>query len=239
MKKILSLLSLVSIVSFSHATVIAYWDFNNGFNEASLSPQITHAAASGSGTLYQQRADTDGNGKNGNAFVSAPNGINAVAGAAMAWDDLNKTGVNDAEVFMTFSTSGYSNIIVEFDIRGNAGIIPSFDVKYSLTTLVDVTNPTDVIGTIKDFDGGLNTVIYNNATLNAVAAYQHVTLNLSSITDLDNRAYVALRFDDFNAGTGNNDMRIDNVLITGVAVPESSSMILGSAIGLLALRRRR
>lgn len=222
------------------ASVIAFWDFNNGFAVPDQSPQIVHTATIGSGILYQQRGDTDGNGKGGNAFVDVANGINATAGVAMAWDDIAKSGANDAEFFLTFSTTDLSNIILSFDIRGNATIVPSFDLKYSLTDLVDVVNPPDVTGTIKDFSGGLSTTIYNNYTVNAGATFTRVTLDLSSVTALDNQSVVSLRFDDWSNGTGNNDMRIDNVLVTASPVPEPSTALLGS-LGLLGLllRRRR
>lgn len=227
--------------SSSFAGVVAFWDFNNGYAAADLSPQIVHPATSGTGTLYQQRADTDGNGKGGVAFADVPLGINAAAGQSIAWDDLNKTGANDAEIFVTFSTTNIKDLVVSFDLRGNTGIVPSFDLKYALTALVDVTNPTDVTGTIKDFSGVSDVDyfgIYNNYSVNAVASFTRVTLDLSGITALNNSAVVALRFDDWSNGTGNNDMRIDNFLVTGTAVPEPSSALLG-LLGLTALLRRR
>jgi hypothetical protein len=231
---IISLLGLIA--PMAQATVIAFWDFNNGYDAGIGQVQIVHSASVGSGTLYQQRADIDGNGKGGNAFVDAGNSINVVGGVAMAWDDIAKTGDNDAEFFITFSTVNLTDVIVSFDLRGNSTIIPSFDLKYSLTSLEDVTNPGNVVGTIKDFAGGLSTEIYNNQSINAGASFQRVVLDLSSITALNNQTIVALRFDDFDNGTGNNEMRIDNLLIT--AVPEPSSALLGG-LGMLALLRRR
>lgn len=221
----------------SLASVVAFWDFNTitGINEA---PQIVIPASQGTGTVYQQRADTDGNGKGGNAYANAPEGIDVVAGSGMAWDDIAKGGDNDAEFFITFSTTNIKDLVVSFDLRGNTGNIPSFDLKYSLTNLVDVTDPGDVIGTIKDFSGGLSTEIYSNYVVNAVASYTRIVLDLSSITALNNSAVVALRFDDWAQGTGNDDMRVDNFLVTGTAVPEPSSALLG-LIGLTALLRRR
>lgn len=242
MKRLLSPIiaasTFLGLCASSSATVIAFWDFNNGYAVADNSPQIVHNATQGSGTLYQQRADTDGNGKGGNAFVDAPNGINATAGVAMAWNDIAKSGANDAEFFIAFSTAGFANVNVSFDLRGNLTIVPSFDLKYSLAALEDVTNPPDVVGTIKDFASGISTTIYNNNVVNAVDSFMRVTLDLSAFTDLNDASFVALRFDDWQNGTGNNDMRIDNVLITASPVPEPSSMLLG-AIGALGLLRRR
>ena len=225
----------------SLASVIAYWDFNTAYASADKSPEIAFSTATGSGMLYQQRADTDGNGKGGNAFVDNTLGINAAAGQAMAWDDIAKsTAGNDAEFFVTFSTTSFSNLIVSFDIQGNAAaLIPSFDLKYALTSLQDVVNPPGVTGTIKDFSGGISTVIFNNYAVNAGAAFTHVVLNLSGVTDLNNQGVVALRFDDWSNGTGNNAMRIDNVLVAGTAIPEPASSLLGACALLGLLRRRR
>lgn len=231
--------SLAALSAPAHAAVLAFWDFNDGFAEADLSPQIVHGSVIGAATLYQQRADTDGNGKGGNAFTDPANGIDVVAGQAMAWDDIAKSGDNDAEFFLVFSTIGYKDIEVSFDLRGNDTTpIQSFDLKFSLNTLQDATNPGDVIGTIKDFAGGVSTEIVNNSPVNGVGAYTRVVVNLASQTDLNDKTYVALRFDDWQSGSANNDMRIDNVLITGNLIPEPSVAILGGA-GLLGLLRRR
>ncbi len=226
----------------SLAGVVAFWDFNNGYSFPNESVQIVHAATSGAGTLYQQRADTDGNGKGGNAFADVPLGISAVAGSAMAWDDIAKSGDNDAEFFVTFSTTNIKDLVVSFDLRGNVDIIPSFDLKYAVKALVDVTDPTpEVTGVVKAFDG-ISDVdyfeIYNNRAVNAVASFTRITLDLSAISALNDSAVVSLRFDDWSTGTANNDMRIDNFLVTGTAVPEPSSALLG-LLGLTALLRRR
>ena len=60
-------------------------------------------------------------------------------------------------------------------------------------------------------------------------------LSLASKTN----QFLALRLDDFDEGPGNGQLRFDNILITGTAVPEPSSALLALAgIGILARRRR-
>ena len=228
------------------SSLIAYWDFDDGYAVDNDTVQITHIASLGSGTLYQQRADTDGNGKGGNAFTQSGlsgsnSSITSAGGKAMAWDDVSKSGANDAEIFLTFSTTGFSNIQLDFDLKGNDGDgILSYDLKYSLNTLVDVTNPADVIGTIKDFELGFSTSFLNNEPTQSVTntpAFERVYVDFSAVSEINNQAYVAIRLDDFKE---NDAMSIDNVLITGTAIPEPSTYGLITAMllaGLVGYRR--
>ncbi len=224
------------------ATVIAFWDFNDGFDVGADAVQIVHNASQGAGTLYQQRADIDGNGKGGITFADPTLGIDVTDGRGMAWNDVGKSGENDAEFFIEISTAGFTGVTIRFDVYGNAdleGGIFSFDLKYDTNPLVDVTDPPDVTGTIKDFQGGTSTSILNNeeftAGLNA-PAYVEQVIDLSAITGLDNQSVLALRFDDFE---DNDAMRIDNILITGT-IPEPASGLLGIlGAAALFLRRRR
>lgn len=237
MKRTIPLLLIALLAPDTQAALIAFWAFNDGFDAGVNNVQVVHNASSGTGVLYQQRADIDGNGKGGVAFLDVPNGIDAVIGQAMAWDDIAKSGDNDAEFFMVFSTQNLSGVTLSFDLRGNTTIIPGFDLKYSTNPLENVLNPGDVIGTIKDFAGGISTEVFNNYVANAVDSYSRVTLDLSAVTGLNNQPYVAIRLDDFDSGTGNADMRIDNVTIT--AIPEPSTTLLGGLTLLTLLRRRR
>lgn len=238
----LAVFSAMLITSEARAeAVIAFWDFNDGFAVPDETVQIVHTATIGNGTLYQQRADTDGNGKGGVAFTDAGLGINAIDGRAFAWNDIAKNGDNDAEFFAEFSTVGFTNIQVRFDVRGNGDgtdEIVSYDLEYALDPLVDVVNPGDVIGTVKDFAGGVSTSLLNNQSLPANGAtFIAETVDLGTVTAMNNQTNVAIRWDDFRE---NSAMRIDNVLITGItAIPEPASAgLLWAAAGLVLIRRR-
>ena len=206
MKNRSTILSLVVTTTFltnaQSASLIAYWDFDNGFEEADEDPQIVHPASQGAGTLFQQRADTDGNGKGGVAFSDPALGINSAGDRSFAWDDVSKSGDNDGEFFIVISTVGFQGINIRFDVEGNPdGGVTSFDLKFDTNPLVDVTNPGEVVGTIKDFDGGLSTDLLNNELfttgLNDDMGFVEQVLDLSSTTALDNQQVLVLRFDDF------------------------------------------
>lgn len=239
-KPLIYIFYALSAISTLNATqLIAFWDFNDGYDFENDSVQIIHSASQGSGTLYQQRADTDGNGKGGNSYFNneltgISSSINVTSGKAIAWDDVRKSGDNDAEFFLTFSTSGFRNIQLSFDLKGNDNdSIVSYDIKYSLSRLIDVTNLPDVIGTIKDFKTDTSISLFDNKltpeSIN-VPAFDRVTIDFFTVTEMNDKSFIAMRLDDFKE---NNAMSIDNLLITGNAIPEPSIYIL--VLGTLAL----
>lgn len=235
-----SLFILSSSCGLFAQSIIANWDFNDGFSFENDTPQIVHNASFGSGVIYQQRADTDGNGKGGNAFDQF--GINSISGKSMAWDDVSKSGDNDAEFFITFSTLGFSDINIYFDILGNdEGQVLSYDLKYSFSELEDA-NPVDVSATVKDFASGISTSYLNNkllpSTINGIdRAFFQDAVNFGNL--LDNQNHVSIRLDDFK---DNDAMSIDNVVITGTLIPEPNTyaFFLGlSTIAFALIRKYR
>lgn len=226
--------------------LISFWNFNDGFDlrsedeagEPIFPAQIVHNASAGSGVIYQQRADIDGNGKGGNSYVNALFEIDGADGQSIAWDDVSKSGPNDAELFITFSTTGFENIEISFDARGNAddGIV-SYDVKYDTNPLEDIVFEGN---TIKDFAGGNSIDFAEDADLlTSPTDFLRFTIDLSSESLANDQSFFALRLDDIE---NNDDFRLDNFLVTGtaIAVPEPSSaglVIIGCAATLL--RRRR
>lgn len=209
--------------------VIAFWDFAavTGQDEQ---PQIIVLPSMGSGTLYQQRADTDGNGKGGTAFADAALGINVLDSRAIAWDDFGKSGANDGEFFAVVSTTGFENIQISFDYKGNDDALDGdaintldgftqFDAKFSLVDLIDTTVSFDgnvTFVTIKDFNGLSIDLLTNVSVTNNSSIYQRMVLNAPVVAN--NQPVFAFRLDDFE---GNDSVRFDNVLITGTPISGS------------------
>ena len=227
--------------------VIAFWDFNEGFEVPDETAQIVHNSSVGSGTIYQQRADTDGNGKGGNAFTSALFGIDAADGRSIAWDDVAKSGPNDAELFIAFSTTGFENVEISYDAEGNDedGIV-AYDIKFDTNPLEDIVFEGN---TIKDFAGGNSTFLSdgtqagieagNNAALPTLPdAFSRFTIDFSPVVAANDQQFFVVRFDDID---NNDDFRLDNVLVTGtaIAVPEPSSLAVVISGCIAAMLRRR
>lgn len=237
----LATLVLISGLILAHPVhgqeVIAFWDFNDGFEVADETAQIVHNGTAGNGVIYQQRADTDGNGKGGNAYANALFGINAADGRSIAWDDVGKSGANDAELFATFSTAGFKDIMISFDARGNAdGGIVSYDLKYDTNPLEDFEFEGN---TIKDFAGGNSIEFAPDADFpTSPTEFSRFTIDLSSELLANNQSFFAVRFDDIES---NDDFRLDNFLVTGtsIAVPEPSSIALAISGCVATLLRRR
>ena len=243
--KTFSLLATLMVAPGAQAEIIAFWDFNERFDVGNGAAQVVQTASIGDGILYQQRANIDGNGKGGVTFTDTANGIDTTGATderSIAWDDFRVSGDNDAEFFITIDTTNFEDITVSFDIQGDDAPLPppSFDLKFDTAELVDVMNPGDVVGTIKDFENGTSIEIFNNEPLAATPAFTRVSFDLSAVDGIEGQSILALRFDDFdNADDANGQLRFDNLLITGTAVPEPSSAVLALVgLGILARRRR-
>ena len=165
---------------------------------------------------------------------------------SLVWPENQWLGMMSAKVeimtlFVTFSTTGYQNINMYFDILGNEdGGIVSFDLKYDFNVLEDA-NPADVSGTVKDFNAGSSNDFLNNETLpvsiNAIDAdFTQISVSFAGL--LDNQNLVAIRLDDFKE---NDAMSIDNVVITGTVIPEPSTyaIVLASLASLVVFFRKK
>jgi hypothetical protein len=152
----------------------------------------------------------------------------------------NGWGVGDYYQFQ-ISTTGFQDIQISWDQTSSSTGPRDFALQYS-------TNGT----TFTNF--GSDYVVLANASPNPVwnsttsSPIYSTSQDLSSIGAIENVATVYFRLTNTStvavngstvAGTGTN--RVDNVTISGIAVPEPSSMVLaglGMLGAVLALRRR-
>ncbi|MHB8842664.1 MAG: hypothetical protein ACYC56_12930, partial [Candidatus Aquicultor sp.] len=149
------------------------------------------------------------------------------ASASTVWSDpagngstnsmsSNNWGVGDYYQF-AFSTTGYSGINLQWDQTGSSTGPVDFKVQYS----TDGTNFTDATGGTYTIPKNWNNVVvpWGTSTGNDTSK---ITLDLSSVTDLNNQAVVYIRLVNTstvsnNGGTvatgGTN--RVDNFIVTG------------------------
>ncbi|QTN33001.1 PEP-CTERM sorting domain-containing protein [Akkermansiaceae bacterium] len=207
--------SALAAVSGNGAT-IAYWNFNT--LTASTNNGTTYAPTSGSGSITLAGWTTTGSTGITSFGGSTVNALNSdPSGQSLSLQGGASTGTPNNGATMTFSfvMTGLTDPIITFATQKTSTGFISNQVSYSTdgTAFTPFGTP------------------YNPATSYAVQ-----TIDLSSISALDNAAtaFVRITFSGATGTTGNN--RIDNVQIN--AVPEPSAALLG-AFGALALLRRR
>jgi len=120
----------------------------------------------------------------------------------------------------TFNAASYSSVVVSYALqRSNTG--PTNEIfQYSL-------------------DGGST---FTNFQTNAVpVAFGVFTNDLSGVSGVNGDGSVVFRIAGINVGGNAGTMRIDNLTIDAIAVPEPSTvMLLGAGmIGMITIRRRR
>jgi len=210
------LLLAMWISQSANATVLAIWDFGPSSAYYTLEPDYYNTVAMP--TLYLHGSGLDIDGKNGIAYLDA-DGINHIAGQAGGWDDINKSGTeNDAALFITIDTSGFSNLSIRWDYKSELAV--SFDFSYRTSA-----------------DGSWVKIINNQPITPGWAEKQwySVEIDLSGYTEMNNQSYLQLRLDDLVEGPGNDKFAIDNIEITGI--PEPGTLLLLGLGGWLIRKR--
>jgi len=122
------------------------------------------------------------------------------------------------------------------DVNDGDGVT-RYDLKYNLAALIDVIVPdVDAAIQIKDFDGPSFDFLTNEDISTDPDEFTRFSYDLSAFTDINNQANFNFRIDDIQE---NDSVRFDNVLITGTAVPEPSTLAGLLVVGLVATMRRR
>ena len=146
-----------------------------------------------------------------------------VAGNSVSYNNW-AAGSSTSKYFqVTLDATGYSSILLSYDLQRSAGGPKTNSVWLSL-------------------DGGATFTSYNQTFLSLASAYGTFTNDLSALTGggVDNNANVQIRFYPYLSNAGGT-LRIDNITIDATVIPEPSTVLLAGAglVGLLALRRRR
>lgn len=220
--------AVYAVPAASNAAVLAQWTFENTF------ASITGTAASGPAV-----APETGTGSFAGAHVSASSVWSSPAGAGSAhsYSGNNWGTTSAADNYYQFSTStaGYEDISVSFNAMGSGTGPKNFTILYS----------TDGSAFTSVADYSLINVAWSSSS-NPDPTNSTFSFDMSAIGALDNATTVYFRLQQKDTGsiggatvgTGGTS-RVDNVTISGTAVPEPASLGLVTGAGLLLAGRRR
>lgn len=225
-KSLLAVAALLAASLPASAQVLADWTFettlpaSSGTFAAELGIFASSSFASGSHAGASTYSSPVGNGS-AHSFSS------------------NTWAVGDYYQFTT-STTGYSGIAVSWDQISSSTGPGSFTFSYSLTGLAGSFTP---VGSAYTVLANSSPNIWTSATSITASSY---SLNLSSITALNNAGTVYFRLTDTSTTAANNGTvatagtdRVDNFTVSLIPEPSTYALILGVVgLGCAALRRR-
>lgn len=226
MKSIITMSALAVLAGVASADTVSYWDFNNqGLPSGGFGFEVSdfpYSADMGAGlfTVANFNSDaTDGVYNWLQSFAGTTLGsLDGVSGGSFSFQGAANQGVtnNGAQAIFSFDGTGWTDLTFDFSRRGTSTGFNSLSIE-----LFDGTTSLGVIDTILGAQS--STWNANNYDLSA----------LNGIAD----ASIVLTFDGASSDTGNN--RIDNVTISGNAIPAPGTFALLGLGGLAATRRRR
>ncbi len=136
MKRLIVLLVVVFLLASANsasADLMSFWSFGPNSTNYTLVPQYEYV--SGVPTLTAGNADYDTNGGDGVEFTDAAGNYHD-AGQALHWDDVSKSGDNDAYIIITMDTTDWQDMAIRWDYKSdNSGDKTgpvSFDLDYQV-----------------------------------------------------------------------------------------------------------
>ncbi|MGB8370349.1 MAG: PEP-CTERM sorting domain-containing protein [Verrucomicrobiia bacterium] len=232
MKNFLSFLTALAVFSIAtaRADTLADWTF-----------ETTYALITGSSTALSGLAADSGSGTASGLHASTATWSSPAGNGSPHSFSVNTWTVGDYFQF-SVSTLGFQDITLSFDQASSNTGPQNYGLFYSVNG-----------GSYTQF--GANYSVLANASPNPVwntTTYQAVytfSIDLSSVTALDNAATVVFRLVDMSTTSANGGTvatagtdRVDNFTVSATPVPEPSTLALGLVGGfscLVALRRKR
>lgn len=226
MKNLVALMGLVAMSGVASADVVANWAFNDqGLPNGGFGFEVSDfpfGADVGSGVMTLgnfNSTDTAGVYNFVQSFAGTTLGaLDGVSGGSFAFQGATDEAVtnNGAQAIFAFDGTNWSGLSFDFARRGTSTGFNSLSIE-----LFNGTASLAVIDTILGAQSSTwNANNYNLSLLDGVAD-----------------ARIVLTFDGATSNTGNN--RLDNVTISGTAVPAPGTFALMGLGGLVATRRRR
>lgn len=241
---LLAVIAAMSTASISNAAIIAGWDQNGNANANAGDgfgltpgdfPQANeHGPASATHTINAVNPTTDGFGLyiNVDSFAGTTDNDLAGAGSGGSFSFIG-TQSNGSQSIFSVPTDGYTDISVSWSQRGTATGFNSRVFEYSSD---GGSSWTDI--------GAFNHTDATAASSGALgSAFKTVSLDLSSVTALDDNSDVMFRITYSGASNASGNNRWDNFYVQGteVVVPEPASLLLvGLAVfGFFGFTRRK
>jgi len=172
---------------------------------------VTESQVPGTPTLTLAGVDVVPAGQAGVAYTDA-SGTPHAAGLAAAWG----SGINDPEgnrFTLRFDATGFQDFYIRYDYRSTASGSPTAVFRYQV----------GATGTFTD---------YGTDTYTQDGAFHSMIRDLSPLAVLNNAGDVYLQW-ELAAGSASGTFRMDNLEVTGSAVPEPSGCALVVGLGLV------
>ncbi len=246
----------------SHAAIITQWNFNSATPDANTATgTLTPSIGSGSVSLVGSTTSTFASGSPGDPANSGTDnsGLNVTTWPAQG------TGSGTAGVRYNGATTGYKDIVLNFDLRMSGTVSRFFQLQVTTdgTTFSNVSGGTAAGPTT--LNNNVSASITNGGLISVAAASgsqqfaQGFTYTFPSGSAVEDKANFGFRFVSVfdpvdganyissNAGTTaaysvNGTFRNDVITINGTAippVPEPASLAVFAGAGAISLRRRR
>lgn len=218
------LTATLAAVAPAHAATVVQWDFQTPFADlpdSATSPSVAASTGTGTAVGVHASAATDWSTPAGNGSSDS---ISA-----------NTWSVGDYWQF-SFSTSGYTALMLSFDQTGSNTGPRDFQLAFS----TDGSSFTDFGSPYALANAAWSAGLYNPAST--------YTFDLSTVSALDNQASVFVRLIDsstvaINGGTvaAGGTSRIDNFTVNLTPVPEPATWALmcGGIAAVARIARRR